>query len=116
MKQSQTERALIGTDARGSPIVLATDGPWIAADVENICSGAEDIGLVDARDLKEPGLYLWQGFGQIGLVSWDSNEVETEYIGMLRPVKPEEVAELYRMRPPEPPEEKSPDGPPPETR
>lgn len=107
MSRSETERALIGVDQRGSPVILATDGPWIAADCENICTGAEDVGLVDARDCPVPGLYLWVGYGQVeNGGSWDGPvEPEVVYHGTLRMVMPEEVAELYKMKPPEEEEE-----------
>jgi hypothetical protein len=103
MQRSKTERALIGLDQQGVPIILATDGPWIASDCENIATGAEDVGLVDAGDFPHPGLYLWEGYGHlVNGGAWDGPvEPEVEYVGTLRMVMPEEVAELYKMKPPE---------------
>lgn len=104
-KRSGPQRALIGTDQRGIPIVLATDGDWIGFDCENITTGAEDIGLVDHKDCPEPGLYLWEGYGQVeNGGSWDCVEPETVYHGTVRKVRPEEVAALYAMTPPPEPE------------
>lgn len=102
-KRSGTERALIGVDQRGVPVVLATDGAWVASDCENITTGAEDIGLADAGDFPAPGLYLWEGYGRLENGGpWDGPlEPEVVYYGDVRPVAPEEVDELYKMRPPE---------------
>lgn len=102
-RMSPIQRALIGTDQRGIPIILATDGAWIAAECDNVSTGAEDYGLVDGKDCHEPGLYLWEGRGQVISqgAPWDCPELETVYEGTLRKVLPEEVAALYTMKPPE---------------
>jgi hypothetical protein len=98
-KQSDTERALIVCGLRGACVVVATDGPWIANDVENISDGAEDIGL-DALP-SEPGVYLWEGIGEsVAHESLTAREVETEYTGSLRNVHPDELPALLEMRPP----------------
>lgn len=98
-KRDSIHRALIGTDQRGIPIVLATDSDWISFDCEVISTGVEDIGLGGPEDFPEPGLYLFEGRAEnvIG-GTWDGPpEPETVYTGTIRKVGPEEVAELYRM-------------------
>lgn len=104
MNQSKTERALIARDQRGFLTVLATDGPWIAGDCENVSTGAEDIGLVDDRDCPGPGLFLFTGFGRVEHGgAWDgAYEPEVVYHGTVRPVRPDEAAELFAMTPPDP--------------
>jgi hypothetical protein len=102
-ERSGPARALIGTDQQGHLVVLATDSAWVAWDCEHVCTGAEDIGLASTRDCyPERGLYLWEGYSQIGYVgAWDCQEPDTVYHGTVRRVRPEEVAELYAMTPPE---------------
>jgi hypothetical protein len=103
----KTERALVGTDCRGSPIVLATDSGEIACSCEQVSSGAEDIGLVDDKDCPTPGLYLWEGTSRLETnrgAPWEPAEPEVVFTGTLRPVRPEEVAALYALTPPEEPE------------
>lgn len=101
--EQKIQRALIGVDQRGVPVVLATDGEGIACDCDNVCTGAEDIGLLDGRDLPKPGLYLWTGTSKIETHQYgiDVYEPEVVYTGTVRPVKPEEVEELYAMQPPD---------------
>lgn len=97
------ERALIGTDQRGVPIVLATDGESIGFDCEEISTSAEDVGLAVVNDVSQPGLYLWEGTAKIvdpGGSWMGPSEPYTQYKGTLRPVLPEEVASLYAMTPP----------------
>lgn len=99
---SGVERALIAVSVRGVPVVLATDSIWIANDCEEVSDSAEDIGLADAKDCPTPGLYLWEGTGKVvNDGTYDGPPEPTiHYEGTLRPVKPEEVAELYAMVPP----------------
>jgi hypothetical protein len=98
------ERALIGTDATGGPIILATDGATVAFDCEEVSTNAEDIGLGRSKDFTEAGLYLWEGTAKMesGGAPWEPGEPEVVYTGTIRKVAPEEVAELYAMEPPEP--------------
>jgi hypothetical protein len=95
----RVERALIGTDANGIPVILATDSEHIAADLACAGTSAEDVGLCGHL---APGLYLWEGISKLSFSSWEAIAPDgTEYQGTLRPVKPEEVAELYAMEPPD---------------
>ena len=98
MKRSKTERALIAPIINGSPVVLATDGEWIASDCNEVGTYAEDIGIASPKDCPEPGLYLWTGFGQM---THDGSKTNIDYHGELRRVRPDEVEELFRMQPPE---------------
>ena len=102
-KRSGTERALIGTDQRGAPVILATDGAWVGRDCEEVSTNAEDVGLVDVGDCREPGLYLWEGYGEVVNDGACDGPLEptVKYTGTLRPVRPGEVAGLYAMAPPE---------------
>ncbi len=100
-KKSNVERALIGTDFYGVPTILATDGEWISLDCEMLSCGAEDIGLVDYSECKEPGLYLWEGHGeQVSYHDGEGNyEPEIQYTGNVRKVLQDETIELYKMKP-----------------
>ncbi len=104
MTQSKIERALIAIDQRGIPIILATDGEWLAADCENISTSAEDVGLCDGRhDFPEgPGLYLFTGQRVINSCG-PEYEPEVEWEGTIRSVSLDEIDALYAMKPPEPP-------------
>lgn len=95
---SNTERAMIAKGIGGTEVILATDGPWIASDVENINDCNLDVGLCSLPDT--PGLYLFTGTAKT-YVSGPNYEPETDWSGCVRPVKPEEVAELLAMEPPE---------------
>jgi hypothetical protein len=97
------ERALIGTDACGAPIILATDSSGIRFDVSEISCLADDIGIRWDESLP-PGLYLWTGIRKmimcghpLGAQEWD-----IDYTGELRRVEPHEVSELYAMTAPDP--------------
>lgn len=101
-----THRALLALDAAGAPRVLATDSPAVASDVEEVSSHAEDIGICRARELG-PGLWLWEGEIHVVNVAGPLDPAEwcPEYRGALRAVHdPVEVAELFTMHCPEPPE------------
>lgn len=102
-KPPEKGRALIGTDAHGAPVILATDSVVIFGCCEYICTGAEDVGLCAIKECLTPGLYLWEGEGRWEDTGspWEPGEPEMVWRGKLRPVKPEEVAELYAMTPPE---------------
>lgn len=105
MNNSKTERALIAVDIRGTPVILATDGAWIGNDCENFTADAEELGIILPGKVPPRGLYLWTGTGtMVNHGAWDEpEELEPEYTGTLRPVLPEEIAELYAMEPPESP-------------
>jgi len=91
-------RALIGTDLGGVWRILATDDFWLAKDVRNASTDAEELGM-GAGD--KPGLYLFTGRCQL-TYDYESGEPDgSEWVGELRPVRPEEVAELYAMVPTE---------------
>lgn len=94
------ERALIGTNVCGVPIVLATDGGTVFFMCKEVSTGCEDIGLCDAA--LAPGLYLWEGEARTEVYGapWDTQEPELVFDGTIRPVRLEEVAELYAMLPP----------------
>jgi hypothetical protein len=102
-RHSKPQRALIAVDMAGNPVVLSTDGDWVAWDCANLSASADEIGLTGVEDLPERGLYLWEGTGQlVNHGAWDEpEELDTEYTGTLRRVAPEELAELYGMSPPE---------------
>ncbi len=103
------ERALIGIDLRGVPTILATDGTWISELVSEISVSAEEIGLCgqgkdgkpDEHDFTQgPGLYLFTGIA-ITTYDWESGKPDgSDWHGEIRPVRPEEIAELYAMKPP----------------
>lgn len=96
------ERALLGTDAGGIPIILATDSLQIAFDVREISSSAADLGLASTKEVAKSGLYLWEGYSSVEVYNgWEGSEPEVVYCGKLRPVLPEEVATLYALKPPE---------------
>jgi hypothetical protein len=98
-KPSPLARALIGTDLGGVSRILATDDWWLAEDVNNVSTDAEEMGM-GAGD--KPGLYLFTGRCQL-TYDYESGQPDgSEWVGELRPVKPEEVAELYAMVPSEP--------------
>ncbi len=106
--KQKTERALIGTDTKGNPVVLATDGPTIGYDCAEVSTDANDIGLADRKDCLTPGLYLWEGTAAMEHVGdYESQEQQIVYTGTIRPVLPSEIAELYAMEPPDemPPED-----------
>ncbi len=99
---SRRERALIGTDANGVAVILATDGGWIASTIEVSTTAAVDVGLVQDGARLAPGLYLWEGTGALGYETHEATvPTEVRFRGELRPVRPEEVAALYAMTPPE---------------
>ncbi len=99
---SKRERALIGTDAEGTAIILATDGGWIASTIEVSTTAAADVGLVKDGAWLAPGLYLWEGAGALGYETHEATvPTEVRFRGSLRPVQPGEVAALYAMTPPE---------------
>lgn len=98
-REKQNLRALIGTDANGAAVVLSTDSVDIKSFAKEVFSGAEDIGLVDSRDLT-PGLYLWEGVAELEHESC-FKEPELNFYGDIRPVEPHEIADLYHMTPPE---------------
>ena len=100
--RSGTERALIARTVSGSLVVLATDGPWITFECENVCDGAEDIGLVDEKECPDNALYLWTGYAQVENTGpWDeAPEPEVVFYGSVRLVEPNEVADLYAMEAP----------------
>lgn len=101
-KRSGTQRAMIGTDLRGIPTILATDGGWIKSYCEEIGVYADEVGLVGKHDCQEPGLYLWEGYGEIvNYGAWDEPcEPSVEYTGSIRKVRPDEIETLYAMVPP----------------
>ena len=101
-KRSGPERALIAVGLGGSAVVVATDGRWIAADIDSISDGAEDIGLDYPSG---PGLWLWEGEGREALSGPpdEPDEIAVEYEGRLRRVEPHEAAALLAMTPPEEP-------------
>ncbi len=89
------ERVLIGTSVQGQPTVLATDGTITASQCAHHGSGVMDVGLITDTNWLDwtPGLYLWTG-------NWRWNERWTVH-GSLRPVAPEEIVELYALKPKE---------------
>jgi hypothetical protein len=99
--RSGTERALIGTDVTGVPVILATDGPWVKAAVEATSASAEECGVVGVRECGEPGLYLWTGTGQLETWGPDFNEPEAVFDGEVRKLTAaDDLAALYAMTPP----------------
>lgn len=104
MKPKPVARALIGTDITGVPIILATDDWWLAEEVSNISTSAEEVGLVSLRDCSKPGLYLFTGHSEL-TYDWETGHPDgSDWVGEVRPVRPDEVAELYAMEPPLPPD------------
>jgi hypothetical protein len=101
--EKRKRRALIALDVNGIATVLATDCVDIKCATEDVSAGAEDIGLVDSRDL-QPGLHLWEGTAKMEHESYESFGPPTElnFYGDTRPVEPHEQAELFAMKPPEP--------------
>ncbi len=97
--QSGTERALIAVGMKGTAIVLSTDGPWLAFDVEEISSYVDDIGLCDVPE--EPGLYLFEG--KAHSVRYSDGDFNTTWTGTVSHVSPAQVLDLLAMRPPEAP-------------
>lgn len=96
-------RALFVTDIAGNLVLLATDGEEIAYEAGNITTCNHDIGIVDERLTKEPGMYLWTGTVKY-VGGCPDYAPEAEYDGTVRKVEPHEIAELYAMKPPKPPE------------
>lgn len=100
MSKKHIERALITNDANGNGVVLATDGVAISFLCSEVCTNVEEIGL-DQPD--GPGLFLWEGYCQSEAVNYEyQSERELVWYGSLRPVKIEEIEELFKMEPPEP--------------
>lgn len=100
-------KALITVDYYGTPVVLTTDCVNVAWSCENISHSAEDVGLVDQKDCQEPGLYLWEGTSAVENTGcWDGPpEPELVFHGSVRKVRPGEVEELFRLKPPPNPED-----------
>jgi hypothetical protein len=97
------ERALLATDLGGSVIVLATDSAGIADTVDQVSTDADECGLIDASvECQEPGLYLWEGTSRLEYENYEATTpTELVYEGTVRAVRPDEVAVLYAMSPPE---------------
>jgi hypothetical protein len=104
MSEPKTERVLIANDARGVPVILATDGELAGFMCREVGTGAEDAGIAAPA---RPGLFVFEGHGRYEASSHECpNDRDLVWYGELRPVRPEEVAELFAMTPPEP-EDKS---------
>jgi hypothetical protein len=108
-KPRQPARALIGTDATGVPVVLATDDGWLEEEVDNVGTNAEDVGIRGLEACIPAGLYLFTGHSRLTYDLESGKPDGSEWVGDLRPVRPEEVAELYAMEPPAPPSLEGPD-------
>ncbi len=93
LKTSKVERALIAVAMDGVAVIVATDGAWIAADVDNISSDPDEIGI---EPPSESGLYLWEGKGR---QTSGTDEFEMEYTGTFRRVRPDELECLLKMTP-----------------
>ncbi len=96
---SGTERALIAVGMHKAAIVLATDGPWLASDVEQITANVDDIGLCDTPEA--PGLYLFTGYARRMFYGLEQTDGGIVWEGTVRPVTPDELPSLLAMRPPE---------------
>jgi hypothetical protein len=86
-------------------LVLATDSPWLASDIDGINDFADDLGL-DTRGANGPGLFLWEGTAKTVCSNGpDGYEPETQYDGTIRTVTMEEVPGLLAMKAPKPEED-----------
>lgn len=101
--KSEIERALVAVGICGGGCILATDGETIAFEIEQLgtCWVEDILGHDWFPD--SPGFYLWTGTGQLQahMTTDGPTDPELEWDGNVRPVKPEELAELLAMRPPE---------------
>lgn len=96
---SPVERALIAKGLNGGETIIATDGAWLASDVEYIDDSNNEVGLCDMHGLP-PGLYLFTGKAeQCG--NGAEEDPYTNWQGGVRPVTMVELPELLAMQPPE---------------
>lgn len=101
--KSKVERVLIARGSNGTEVILATDGPWVASEIDNINDRCEETIGEGWADKQPPGLYLLELTAEVDSyhVGDGAYEPETQWDGTCRPVKPEELAELLAMKPPE---------------
>jgi hypothetical protein len=97
-------RAVVAFDASGDVIILATDSPQIAYDMECLrtCDACE-VGLTSPRRVG-PGLSLWTGTVEMLPCNHESDsDVESVYTGKLSPIlNMIEALKLLGMTPPDP--------------
>lgn len=102
---SEKARILIAQSLARSGNVIATDSAWVAMEVDAISSYTDDLGILTPEENKsDPGIYLWEGTLEASFSQTFEGGCEpdgTEYTGTLRPIRPEELAELLAMSPPE---------------
>lgn len=100
--KSGVERVLIACGMKGTEVILATDGPWVASEIDNINDICEQtIGEGWAHGMP-PGLYLLDITAEVhGEMMMDGVEPECQWDGTCRAVKPEELSMLLAMQPPE---------------
>jgi hypothetical protein len=99
----KTERSLLAVDILGTCRVLATDGQYTAECCQEVSSDAEEIGLLtDDHHIRMPGLYLISGTWVASRDEFGKVDGYDFFEDLLRPVKPEELAELYAIEPEEP--------------
>ena len=99
--KSGVERVLIARGLSGTEIILATDGPWLACEIDNINDLCEQTIGNGWADKLPPGLYLLEIAAEVwGQMTMDGVEPECQWDGTCRAVKPEELAGLLGMMPP----------------
>ena len=103
--KSGVERVLIACGISGTEVILATDGPWVSCEMDNINDLCEQTIGDGWTYGMPPGLYLLEITAKIKshMDTIDGpGEPECEWDGgTCRAVKPEELAELLAMKPPD---------------
>lgn len=106
MTPQAKHRALLALDAAGVPRVLATDSPNIAFEFDDFGTAADELGILDAKDIG-PGLWLWEGTVTVrDRRGYDDLYPEwvPDYEGEAKQLElfDERLPALFAMTPPEP--------------
>lgn len=95
-------KALLVKDATGIVRILTTDDLQIYMDMTNVSADAEEIGLVDNKELEHGFFYLWEGECKLEYECHDAPyPTEVVYDGILRVVQGTELLELMKLEAPD---------------